>query len=40
MIFTFGINLVSDSIDVNVTPDKRMVMLHQETALLAIIKVT
>ncbi len=35
---TFPPSLSPDSMDVNVTPDKRQVMLHHEKALLLLIK--
>ena len=31
--------IISEHVDVNVTPDKRQVMLHQEKAMLTLVKV-
>lgn len=39
--FSFwGLSPCADSVDVNVTPDKRQVMLHQEKTLLQLVKVS
>lgn len=35
----FMLTVLSEHVDVNVTPDKRQVMLHQEKALLTLVKV-
>ena len=35
----YDVFLLSEHVDVNVTPDKRQVMLHQEKAMLALVKV-